>query len=107
MSNYLWCYPTRCSGVSKDTLVETFGFGIAEYVMEVTNDKDHRALRKFEECEKMASSSIGAKIIRLADILHNCDSIDPDFAKMYIREKLALLPLMNQRHYIMNAENYY
>lgn len=71
------------------------------------NDKDHRALRKFEECEKMASSSIGAKIIRLADILHNCDSIDPDFAKVYIREKLALLPLMNQKHYIMNAENYY
>lgn len=52
--------------------------------MEVTNDKDHRALQKFEECEKMASSSIGAKIIRLADILHNCDSIDPDFAKVYI-----------------------
>lgn len=92
-------------GVSRDTLLNTFG--IAKYVLEVTDDKDHRALRKFEECEKMASSSIGAKIIRLADILHNCDSIDPDFAKVYIREKLALLQLMNQRHYIMNAENYY
>lgn len=75
--------------ISYETLAVAIGKRIADYVLELTNTKDpskNRVLRKFEECEAATTFSIGAKIIRLCDILHNCESIieqDPKFAKTY------------------------
>jgi (p)ppGpp synthase/HD superfamily hydrolase len=56
-----------------------------------------RDKRKALEAERIGSIRVGAKTVKLADLLSNTSSIvqhDPKFAKVYVQEKIALLPYL-------------
>ena len=79
-----------------------FGKRVAQMVSELTNTatyKDgNRAARVAINHARLSNASNGAKTIKLADSLHNMGSIvahDPKFAKQYLSEKRALLPLLS------------
>ena len=60
--------------------------------------KMKRNERKQKERERIAIEPPFTKTIKLADLINNTESIvahDPDFAKVYLREKLALLPVLS------------
>lgn len=81
---------------------------IIEQVKELTNQftsKTHpqlnRAERKKLECKRLATISGTAQTVKYADILHNVTSIvqhDPKFAKVYLKEKLAAVEVMQAGH---------
>jgi guanosine-3',5'-bis(diphosphate) 3'-pyrophosphohydrolase len=85
-------------------IAKEFGETVAKRVVELTdvytkvawpdlNRKQRHAL----ENERLAKISTEAKTIKLADLINNTASIvaeDADFAKVYLREKFALLPLL-------------
>jgi (p)ppGpp synthase/HD superfamily hydrolase len=84
---------------------ETFGSRVAEMVLDLTDSYTkeacpnlNRAARKAKELERISKISVEAKTIKLADLLDNTVSIvsyDKDFAKVYLREKLAMLPYLS------------
>lgn len=73
-----------------------FGDIVAAYVDWLT-DKDigrNRKERKANEVIRLAKAPVEVKTIKLADLIHNTESIvahDPDFARVYIREKAAMV----------------
>jgi len=81
---------------------------IIEQVKELTNQftsKTHphlnRAERKKLECERLATISSTAQTVKYADISHNAFTImqhDPKFAKVYLKEKLAAVNVMQAGH---------
>ncbi len=78
-----------------------FGFPIAALVLELTDiskaEDGNRKIRKRIDLEHLASASINAKTIKLADLIHNSKSIleyDSKFAKVYMREKADLLDVL-------------
>lgn len=80
-----------------------FGEAIAKLVEELTDvskpSDGNRARRKAIDLEHLASASPEAQTIKLADLLHNTSSIvvhDPGFARVYLREKEALLRVLTQ-----------
>ena len=57
----------------------------------------NRATRKRLSCEGLAAASGEVQTIKLADLISNTASIvehDPDFARVYLKEKAALLRAM-------------
>lgn len=77
---------------------ERFGPTVAALVSDLTDvsqpSDGNRATRKALDRAHTAAASNEAKTIKLADLLSNSASImqhDPKFAKVYMREKLALL----------------
>jgi (p)ppGpp synthase/HD superfamily hydrolase len=57
----------------------------------------NRAQRHAKERERIDKISVEAKTIKLADLINNTASIvehDKDFAKVYLKEKLELLPYL-------------
>ncbi len=59
--------------------------------------KLNRAERKAREVKRMAATDNEAKTIKLADILSNTRDIveaDPEFAKVYLAEKRAMMPAL-------------
>lgn len=84
---------------TKEEIQEIFGSEVAELVDELTNkfkDKSigNRAKRKALEADRISKISRNAKTIKLADLISNSRSIverDPDFAKVYMEEKKAVL----------------
>ena len=57
----------------------------------------NRATRKALDCEHLAQASNRGKTIKLADLIHNSESIcqyDNGFAKVYMKEKAALLKVL-------------
>jgi guanosine-3',5'-bis(diphosphate) 3'-pyrophosphohydrolase len=67
------------------------------YTREAFPDKN-RAERKQLERERIGAIPAEAKTIKLADLLDNTASIaehDKDFAQVYLREKLELLPYLS------------
>jgi (p)ppGpp synthase/HD superfamily hydrolase len=83
----------------------TFGKAVADMVVELTDvyTKEawpdlNRAKRKALERERVAKISAASKTIKLADFLDNTSSIaehDKDFAQVYLREKLEMLPYLS------------
>jgi len=83
-------------------IAREFGETVVKFVVDLTDvyTKEawpdlNRAKRKALEVERLARTSPEAKTIKLADLLSNTKSIvahDPDFAKVYLKEKLAMLP---------------
>lgn len=78
-----------------------FGWAIASLVNELTDISKPtdgvRAVRKAIDRDHIASASIRAKTIKLADLIDNSSSIvehDPGFAKVYMAEKRALLEVL-------------
>lgn len=82
-------------------LLMTFGASVAGLVFQLTDQchEGNRATRKAAEAQRLATISGLAQTIKLADLISNTKSIverDPDFAKVYLREKAAILDVMNR-----------
>lgn len=88
-----------------EELIRTlYGEKVASLVVELTDTftKENypnlgRKERKQGERERLAKASNEAKLIKLCDLIDNTKSIvefDPKFARTYLQEKSALLPLL-------------
>jgi (p)ppGpp synthase/HD superfamily hydrolase len=80
-----------------------FGTEVAELVGWLTDaskpEDGNRAVRKAMDREHTADAPSKAKTVKLADLIDNSRSIlalDPDFAKVYIREKERLLEVLKE-----------
>ena len=84
-------------------LNERFGPAVARLVGELTDVSQpvdgNRAIRKSIDRGHLAQASPGAKTIKLADLIHNCQDIcchDPEFAKVYLIEMASLLEVLRE-----------
>jgi (p)ppGpp synthase/HD superfamily hydrolase len=84
-----------------ETIVALFGVEVADLVGWLSNvsklSDGNRATRKKLDRDHTAGAPAKAKTIKLADLIDNTDSIvehDHGFAKVYLKEKEALLPLL-------------
>ena len=87
---------------------QSFGFRIASFVNELTEfsipSDGNRKVRKELDRRFLARASVQAQTIKLADLIDNSKSIverDPDFAKIYMREKRDLLGVLNKGHHAL------
>ena len=76
---------------------------VAELVSDLTDvskpEDGNRATRKELDRQHTAKASPDAKTIKLADLISNSHSIvkdDPNFAKVYMKEKAALLEVLTE-----------
>jgi guanosine-3',5'-bis(diphosphate) 3'-pyrophosphohydrolase len=85
-----------------------FGDEVTQLVIELTDvftSEDYptynREHRKRLERERLAGVSADAQTIKVADLIDNTASIvqrDPNFAKVYLREKAALIKVLTKAH---------
>lgn len=88
--------------VSIGTIERRFGDDVAELVHGLTDQYPsgiggNRAERKRKERERIAATSMRCQAVKYADLISNTASIasrDSDFARVYLREKEAMLDLM-------------
>lgn len=87
--------------VTTDQILAEFGARVADLVFFLTDvsrpEDGNRAARKAIDLAHTAQASPSAQTIKLADLLDNTSSIvanDPSFAKVYLREKAALLAVL-------------
>jgi (p)ppGpp synthase/HD superfamily hydrolase len=80
-----------------------FGASVASHVFWLTDasrpEDGNRAARKAIDRAHIAMASAAAQTIKLADLISNSRSIverDPDFAKVYLREKARLLAVLTR-----------
>lgn len=80
-----------------------FGAEVAALVEQLTDvsrpEDGNRKKRKTIDREHTAKASAQAKTIKLADLIDNTRSIverDPDFAKVYLAEKVLLLEVLRE-----------
>lgn len=103
-----------CAALLHDVLEDTdasymdivnagFGASIANLVMELTDvstpEDGNRAARKTLDREHIARASDRAQTVKLADLIDNAGSItqyDPDFARVYMREKGLLMTVLTR-----------
>jgi (p)ppGpp synthase/HD superfamily hydrolase len=81
----------------------TFGQEVGDLVDALTDvskpEDGNRKTRKQLDLDHIAKASPNAKTIKLADIISNTRSIthyDPEFAKVYIPERLAMLAVLGE-----------
>lgn len=93
------------TNVTELDLRAEFGDTITDMVVELTPpSKDEfpdRKVRKIMENEQVKKYSQRAKLIKLADIFDNIGDVrvnDPEFAKIYLPEKLVQLELLRDTH---------
>lgn len=86
-----------------DEVEREFGSEVAalvEMLTDVSKPGDgNREARKAIDREHTAKASPSAKTIKLADLIHNSRSIaerDPDFSKVYLKEKALLLEVLQE-----------
>ena len=89
--------------VTTDGLIERFGVRVTMLVVELTDVSTYadgnRATRKALDRERLGAVSPKAQTIKLADLIHNTESItdhDPKFAKIYMAEKRELLKVLTK-----------
>ena len=89
--------------VTLDQVCDAFGEIVATYVEQLTDvskpEDGNRAARKALDLAHTAKASPEAKTIKLADLISNSRSIverDPEFAKVYLTEKRALLEVLKE-----------
>ena len=89
------------TGVTIETIRAEFGAVVAGLVADLTDvstpSGGNRAIRKGIDLAHTAGASPSAKTIKLADLLSNTASIvahDPGFARVYLKEKAAMLEVM-------------
>lgn len=89
--------------VTLDLIARRFGTVVAAYVEQLTDvskpEDGNRAARKAIDLAHTAKASPQAKTIKLADLISNSRSIverDPEFAKVYLAEKRALLEVLKE-----------
>lgn len=90
------------TGTTRDQIAAEFGEVVAALVMELTDQipksSGNRATRKRLEAERLATVSLAAKNIKLADLIDNSRTIvprDPGFARVYLKEKARILKLFD------------
>lgn len=90
-------------GVPLDGIERLFGYEVAclvENLTDVSKPSDGtRAVRKEIDRQHTALASPAAKTIKLADLIDNTASIverDPNFARVYLREKALLLEVLRE-----------
>ena len=88
-------------GVSNKQILELFGSTVSilvDMLTDISRPSDgNRAIRKAIDCAHLAKASPDAQTIKLADLIHNTESImefDPKFAKVYLKEKQDLLSVL-------------
>ena len=99
-----WLHDTlEDTKVTHADIVSFFGARVARLVKEVTDvstkEDGNRAVRKQKDLEHLALASPEAQTIKLADLISNTQSIvkhDPEFAKVYMLEKKALLKVLTK-----------
>lgn len=98
----------QCAALLHDVLEDTeatslevfrgFGSNVLSMVEALTDtETGNRAARKAASCSRLGAASSGVQTIKLADLVSNSRTIiarDPDFAKVYLREKVALLRVL-------------
>ena len=97
-----WLHDTvEDTGVTIETIREEFGPIVAGLVADLTDvstpSLGNRAIRKGIDLAHTASASPSAKTIKLGDLISNTASIvahDPGFARVYLKEKAAMLEVM-------------
>jgi len=89
--------------VSIDVVKMLFGDHVADLVgwlTDVSKPEDgNRAARKAIDRQHIADAPKEAQLVKLADLISNTVSItehDPDFAKIYLKEKVLLLDAMTK-----------
>ena len=87
--------------VMRADLAISFGETITALVEELTEPdwQGNRAARKALECDRLANVSHEAQTIKCADLISNTGTIvarDPGFAKVYLREKAAILDVLTR-----------
>lgn len=91
------------TGVTLEAVRDEFGEDIADLVYWLTDkskpEDGNRATRKAIDRAHSAAAPPEAQTIKLADIIENTatiDQYDPEFAKVYRKEKEALLEVMDK-----------
>lgn len=91
------------TSIGISVIEEEFGEVIGHYVWKLTEqtrpEDGNRAKRKSIERSRLADAPADVQTIKLADLISNTRSIvqyDPDFAKVYLNEKLLLLEVMTK-----------
>lgn len=89
------------TGVSIDLIYAEFGQCVGNLVSGLTDvsrpEDGNRAARKAIDREHIAKQSPACQTIKLADLISNTKSIvarDPEFARVYLQEKLQLLEVL-------------
>lgn len=89
------------TAITTEAIRSMFGSHVAELVEMVTDvsrpEDGNRKARKLLDLQHLAKASREGKSIKLADLISNSKSIaqhDPDFAKVYMQEKAALLEVL-------------
>lgn len=84
-----------------DLIAREFDYKIAKLVEELTDTSKlsdgNRAVRKEIERLRLSNVSAEAKTIKLCDLIDNTSTIveyDPNFAKVYLKEKESLLTVL-------------
>jgi guanosine-3',5'-bis(diphosphate) 3'-pyrophosphohydrolase len=99
-----WLHDTmEDTGAKLGDLADLFGdavAGLVEMLTDVSKPQDgNRVVRKAMDLIHTAKATSRAKTIKLADLIDNSKSIlerDPGFARVYIREKAALLEVLRE-----------
>lgn len=91
------------TAVTLAQIEDAFGELVSIYVEQLTDvskpEDGNRAARKAIDLAHTAKASPEAKTIKLADLISNSRSIverDPEFAKVYLAEKRALLEVLKE-----------
>jgi (p)ppGpp synthase/HD superfamily hydrolase len=97
-----WLHDTvEDTAITISDLCHHFGVKVGLYVCQVTDvskpSDGNRAARKAIDCDHLSRSTYEGASIKLADIADNTLSIvvnDPDFARVYLREKRDVLAVL-------------
>jgi len=96
-------------GVTRDGLL-SFGPIVAALVYQLSDvsrpSHGNRALRKAMDRDWLSCACDKAKTIKLADLIHNSQSIlvaDDNFAKVYMKEKRDLLDVLHGGDFTLHA----
>jgi len=91
------------TGHSYDDIYYYFGDIVADLVLGLTDvshlDDGDRQFRKALDRQHLAEQGADVQTIKLADIIHNISSTkehDPEFWKIYQKEKIALLEVLTK-----------
>jgi (p)ppGpp synthase/HD superfamily hydrolase len=89
---------------TEDELIPIFGNDIVSHVLEVTNiakpDDGNRQKRFQINLDHLKNVSYAGATIKCADIIDNVPSIvkhDPEFAKVYIKEKMQVMDAISSK----------
>jgi|TARA_B110000908_G_scaffold132428_1_gene155905 (p)ppGpp synthase/HD superfamily hydrolase len=93
------------TAITGPMIMEAFGASIFKLVVELTDvskpEDGNRKVRKNIDATRLSFASRDAQIIKLADLIDNSNDIeanDPNFSKVFLKEKAHLLDVMDKVH---------